>query len=166
MIGEMLSVNSMSLRLALQATACLALGLTGSYLLRHRAARAHQVLLLGLVSAIVLPALYFMVGHLGIGVLAPQDAASAEETAVPWTVGTTDAEAGLAVAPARTSAQTPPAAIAMPTPITAVPTHPMPTARVSPRDVLLTCWLAASCILLGHLLQSSCLSYIETGLSL
>ena len=55
MIGEMLSANSMALRLVLQATACLALGLIGSYLLRHGAARAHQVLLLGLVSAVVLP---------------------------------------------------------------------------------------------------------------
>ncbi|MBP7053911.1 MAG: hypothetical protein KBE65_23100 [Phycisphaerae bacterium] len=43
--------------LAWQSTTCLTAGLGGSYLLRRRAVRAHQVLLLALVAAIFIPAI-------------------------------------------------------------------------------------------------------------
>jgi len=152
MIGEMLSLNPMVLRLALQATACLALGLVGSYLLRHRAARAHQVLFLGLVSAVALPASYLMIGRLGIGILAPPDVAPPQEAAVPWTVETMDVDALPAAIAAHTSAQTPPAEMAVPDRAEAVLIHPTRTPRVPPGRVLLACWTVTSCILFGHLL--------------
>ena len=152
MMGEMLSVSPVALRLTVQATACLALGLTGSYLLRHRAARAHQVLFLGIVSAVALPVSHLMVGHLGIGVLAPQDATSAPGTDVSWTVGTTVSETLSTVMLAHTSLQPQSPEVAMPGPVRAVSVYPMNTPRVSVRRVLFTGWAATSCVLLAHLL--------------
>jgi beta-lactamase regulating signal transducer with metallopeptidase domain len=56
--------------LLVQSTACLAAGLAGSNLLRRRAARAHQVLLTGLLAALLLPATYLLVRHFQWGLLA------------------------------------------------------------------------------------------------
>ncbi len=60
--------------LLLQGSACLGLGLIGSYLWARRPARAHQVLLIAMVVCVVLPGLYLGVQALGLGVLqkAPQ----------------------------------------------------------------------------------------------
>jgi len=70
MIDELFSEGPWLLLLA-QSTACLAAGLAASYVLRHRPARAHQVLLTALLAAVLMPILYLSVGHLGLGLLAP-----------------------------------------------------------------------------------------------
>ena len=57
MISEILAEHPWLWPLAWQSTLCLAAGLGGSFLLRRHAVRAHQVLLLGLVAAVLIPAL-------------------------------------------------------------------------------------------------------------
>jgi beta-lactamase regulating signal transducer with metallopeptidase domain len=57
--------------LLVQGTACLAVGLAASHALRHRPARAHQVLLTALLASVLMPILYLSVGRLGLGILAP-----------------------------------------------------------------------------------------------
>ncbi len=57
MIGNIFAEHPWLGPLAWQSTLCLAAGLGGSFLLRRRAVRAHQVLLLGLVAAVLIPAL-------------------------------------------------------------------------------------------------------------
>ncbi|MFC1760614.1 M56 family metallopeptidase [Planctomycetota bacterium] len=63
-----------------QGTACLALGLAGSLLLRRHAARAHQVLRLGMLAAILVPILSFFVRQQGLGVLPPMPAQVSVDT--------------------------------------------------------------------------------------
>ena len=57
MISEVLVQHPWLWTLAWQSTICLAAGLAGSILLRRRPARAHQLLLLSLIAAILIPAL-------------------------------------------------------------------------------------------------------------
>ncbi len=56
MIGEAIVRHPWLWALVWQSTTCLAAGLVGSYFLRRRAVRAHQVLFLGLVAAVLIPA--------------------------------------------------------------------------------------------------------------
>ncbi len=58
------------LLLLVQGTACLAVGLAFSYGLRHRPARAHQVLLTALLASVLMPTLYLAAGYYGLGLLA------------------------------------------------------------------------------------------------
>jgi beta-lactamase regulating signal transducer with metallopeptidase domain len=57
MIGTVFAQHAWLWMLAWQSTLCLAAGLGGSLLLRRRPARAHQVLLIGLIAAAAIPAL-------------------------------------------------------------------------------------------------------------
>ena len=57
MISEIFAEHLWLWPLAWQSTLCLAAGLGGSVLLRRHAVRAHQILLLGLVAAVLIPAL-------------------------------------------------------------------------------------------------------------
>jgi len=68
MIGELFS-GSLWLRLSTQATLCVAAGLAASYLMHHRAARAHRVLLISLVVAVVTPGTYVLARHFQLGLL-------------------------------------------------------------------------------------------------
>jgi len=54
-----------------QGTLCLALGLTASLLLRRHAARAHQVLRLGMLAALLVPVLSMAVQRRNLGILPP-----------------------------------------------------------------------------------------------
>jgi len=65
------------LLLLIQGTACLAAGLAASYVLRHRPARAHQVLLTALLAALLMPTLYVAAGYYGLGLLAAPCSTSA-----------------------------------------------------------------------------------------
>jgi len=88
MIGEMIPVN-LGLLLLAQGTLCLAAGLATSYVLRRRAARAHQSLLTALAIAVLLPGLYLLVHHLELGALPPGQPPALRQTAgpsVPMTV--------------------------------------------------------------------------------
>jgi beta-lactamase regulating signal transducer with metallopeptidase domain len=57
MIGEMAAEQTWAWTLAWQSTACVAVGLGGSFIWRHRPARAHRVLLLAMIAAVVVPVL-------------------------------------------------------------------------------------------------------------
>ncbi|MBN2316683.1 MAG: HEAT repeat domain-containing protein [Sedimentisphaerales bacterium] len=50
-----------------QSTIFAILGLTGSYILKHRSSRAHQVLLLSMVAAVIVPAASMFVKYFGWG---------------------------------------------------------------------------------------------------
>lgn len=52
-------------------TFCLTAGLAASFLLRHRAARAHQVLLTALLASLLMPGVYVLARHFHLGVLPP-----------------------------------------------------------------------------------------------
>lgn len=58
-----------TLTLLLQGSACLALGLISSTLWARRPARAHQILLMGLIACVFLPGLYLAVQVLELGLL-------------------------------------------------------------------------------------------------
>ena len=53
-----------------QSTLFAVFGLAGSFLLRHRPARASQVLFLAIIAAVLLPAMSMLVRHYGLGLLA------------------------------------------------------------------------------------------------
>jgi hypothetical protein len=55
--------------LLLKSAVCIAGGLLASSVLRHRAARAHQVLLLATIAALLAPAASLFVRHYGLGLL-------------------------------------------------------------------------------------------------
>ncbi|MCL5279400.1 MAG: hypothetical protein M1376_05800, partial [Planctomycetes bacterium] len=57
-----------------QGTVCLAAGLAASYMLRHRPARSHQVLLTALLASVLMPTLYVAAGHYGFGLLTSKSA--------------------------------------------------------------------------------------------
>ncbi len=69
--GALLSDGHLIVVLATQATCCIAAGLAASYLWQRRAARAHRILLAGLLASIVMPLTYLLVRHLGLGILTP-----------------------------------------------------------------------------------------------
>ncbi|MBN1806322.1 MAG: hypothetical protein JW837_13825 [Sedimentisphaerales bacterium] len=62
--------------LLLQSTIFMALGLTGSFLFKRRAARAHQALLLGVIIALLLPFMSVLVNHYGLGLLEAESSSS------------------------------------------------------------------------------------------
>ena len=87
MIAELLSENQFVWMCLWQSTACAAAGIIGSFILRHRPARAHQVLLLAIIAAVAMPAMSVLVKHLDLGLLSAEPAAvrSEREVAPPET---------------------------------------------------------------------------------
>jgi beta-lactamase regulating signal transducer with metallopeptidase domain len=63
MMGELFAQHPWLWPLAWQSTTCLAAGLWASFLLRRRPARAHQLLLLSLVAAMLVPVMSGIVRH-------------------------------------------------------------------------------------------------------
>jgi len=136
--------------LLFQGTGCLAAGLALSYVLGRRAARAHQMLLVALLAAVLTPGLYLLVKHFELGVLT-----------APTPVGQTatlDEPADLAVVadatsagPILTAGPDDGPAIEPSTPGTA-PAIREATARNIPwTGICLICWAVASTGSLGHL---------------
>ena len=74
MMAELLSENGFLWTCLWQSTACVAAGLIGSFILRHRPARAHQVLLLAMIAAVAMPAMSVLVRHLDLGLLSAEPA--------------------------------------------------------------------------------------------
>jgi beta-lactamase regulating signal transducer with metallopeptidase domain len=87
MIAELLSENQFVWMCLWQSTACAAAGIIGSFILRHRPARAHQVLLLAIIAAVAVLAMSVLVKHLDLGLLSAEPAAvrSEREVAPPET---------------------------------------------------------------------------------
>lgn len=87
MIAELLSENQFVWTCLWQSTACAAAGIIGSFILRHRPARAHQLLLLAIIAAVGVPAMSVLVKHLDLGLFSAEPAAvrSEREVALPET---------------------------------------------------------------------------------
>ncbi len=68
MISELFSENAFLWTCIWQSTACMAAGLASSFFLRRRPARAHQVLLLAMIAAVIVPIMSALVEHYELGV--------------------------------------------------------------------------------------------------
>ncbi|MCP4592104.1 MAG: hypothetical protein GY842_15325, partial [bacterium] len=138
--------------LLLQGTACLGLGLAGSYLWRRRAARAHQILLVGLLASVVMPALYVSVQHFELGLLATRAPAVPSEPlefTAPAPLRSSDPPMLIASTveyePLAAEATAPAAPVS-------IPTEETTAVRIPWSLVLLTGWLVMSVVLLSRLL--------------
>lgn len=74
-----------------QSTLLIVIGLAGSFLLRHRPARAFQVLLLAMIAAVVVPAMSLLVKHFELGAFVAESIALQPETldlysAIPYEI--------------------------------------------------------------------------------
>lgn len=140
MIGEIVSEDHVWLLLLMQVTACVALGLVGSGLLKRHAARAHQALLAGLLAAILMPALYVAVKHLELGLLVSEmPAPPAADTDFSIVDGT-----AIVPLPATEIEYDPVAA----TQVSAGEAAPV---RLPWRAILMASWGATTALLLGRL---------------
>ncbi len=74
MTGEIFSADSFLWMCVWQSTIFLVAGLLGSFLLQRRSARAHQVLLLSMIAAVVVPAASALVKRYELGVFAAKPA--------------------------------------------------------------------------------------------
>jgi len=70
MTGEIFSADSSLWMCVWQSTFFLVTGLLGSFLLRRHSARAHQVVLLAMIAAVIVPAAGALVKHYELGVFA------------------------------------------------------------------------------------------------
>ncbi len=77
MTGEISSLESFVWTCLWQSMVLIAVGLAASFLLRRRSSRAHQVLLLSIVAAVIVPVVSVLVRHYELGVFV------AEPVAVP-----------------------------------------------------------------------------------
>ncbi|HCO94877.1 MAG TPA: hypothetical protein DIU00_13155, partial [Phycisphaerales bacterium] len=72
MTGEIFSADSFFVSCLWQSTISLAAGLLGSFLLRRHSARAHQVLFLAMIAAVIVPAASLLVKQYELGMFAAE----------------------------------------------------------------------------------------------
>ena len=117
MTGEILSVEPLVWICLWQSTIFVAAGLAGSFLLRRRSSRAHQILLLSIIAAVVAPAISTIVKHSELGLfvaepVAAQSQLETEDFSLPGFVAQgIEYEAGsvdVALTPVTTVPQSPP----------------------------------------------------------
>ena len=70
MIGELFSEDAFLWNCVWQSTICITAGLAASFAFRHWSARAHRVLLLSMVAALIVPVMSVIVKHFELGVFA------------------------------------------------------------------------------------------------
>jgi beta-lactamase regulating signal transducer with metallopeptidase domain len=95
MTGGIFSAESFLWSCLWQSTIFLAAGLLGSYLLRHRTARAHRVLFLAMIAAVTVPAASLFVKHYELGLFVAEPVAiqsPIENRAIHETTGNISAE--------------------------------------------------------------------------
>ena len=141
MIGEMI-FESLGVLLVAQGTACLALGLAASCVLRHRAARAHQALLTALLASVLMPSLYLAAGHWELGLLASRTTPPAQEA--------TETQP-LDIPPPTTALAYEPGPPVIGEPVAEDPAYDAATTRVPWGIIGLACWIAATATLLIRL---------------
>jgi len=153
MISELFSTRSLWALLLLQSTACISVGLVASLLWRRHAARAHQTLLLGMLTSVLTPAVYVAVRHFDLGLLVTE--ASVSDVVVPFE---NHFDPALFRDVAATELSTIQIAITRPAPNVAemtatTPPADEPTAATVPRNaVWQICWIVATALLAGRLL--------------
>ncbi|KPK38692.1 MAG: hypothetical protein AMJ65_12500, partial [Phycisphaerae bacterium SG8_4] len=144
MTGEIFSIKSFVWTCIWQSTVLTALGLAASFLLRHRSSRAHQVLLLSIISAMIVPAISTLVKHYELGIFA------AEPVGMPPQLDTQSIASDLGT-PGRVAQdvgyETGPIEGSMPSVTTDLQDAPLPWARIA-----LCGWIVASLILAIRLL--------------
>ncbi len=158
-----LFTSDLWLLLLIQGTACLAAGLAASYALRRRPARAHQVLCMALLAAVLMPGLYLSARRFGLGVLAAPGAPSCS-TPAPGGVFSPAEGIGLpnaffrvwgpgwdTSAPLSTIEITDESAPVSEEPVTETPAWGTTAACVPWALMGAACWLAATAVLLGRL---------------
>jgi bla regulator protein BlaR1 len=91
MIGEIFSAESFFRICLWQSTIFIAAGLIGSFILRHRSARAHQVLLLAMIAAVVVPVFSILVKHYELGLFAAEPIVIRTETEYQATISNIEA---------------------------------------------------------------------------
>jgi len=151
MIGEIVSESHLWLLLLLQGTACVGLGLAGSYALRRRAARTHQILLIGVVASLVMPALYVSVQHFELGILTSKAPVTSEPQEFVATAPLSDVAPPIPVAAA---VEHKPLVVEATAPVVPAspPVEETTAVRVPWSMVLLVGWIVVSVLLLGRLL--------------
>ena len=99
MTGEIFSADFWLWMCVWQSTIFLVAGLLGSFLLRRHSARAHQVVLLAMIAAVIVPVAGALVKHYELGVFAGKSPAidpqgersvSVDDHEAAGTVGTED----------------------------------------------------------------------------
>ncbi|MBN1360177.1 MAG: hypothetical protein JW993_06275 [Sedimentisphaerales bacterium] len=130
-----------------QCTVCLAAGMAGSYLLRRYAARAHQVLLTGLLASALVPATYLLARHLGLGVLPPQAATLYDAQPGSFVINDVTVESPPAVAVASQAS-----VAELPESPAPGPAHTAPAPRIPWVAILLWAWALGTTLLLTRLL--------------
>jgi len=143
MMGEQFTQHPWLWPLAWQSTACLAAGLGVSFLLRRRPARAHQLLLLSLTAAILIPVLSSVVRQNQWGLFEAERTVSVHE-AQPFIV---QANPAAATATPMSDASVEPTDGGTTLSMTSAPA----TAGIRWETALPLLWLAASTILLLRL---------------
>jgi len=147
MIGEIFSGNPWLL-LITQATLCITLGLAAGFLLRHSAARAHQVLLTALLAAILTPGVYTLVRHFQLGILASEPAPVSFQTMEP--VGSFDTPVA-SMPPTEVEYEPAPPEDSEPPVATVPPPAEVAVAPLPWDTICLGCWITLTAILLGRL---------------
>ncbi len=135
--------------LAVYGSILLLTGLTASYGYKRHSARAHQILVLFMLGAMIIPGLHLLVKNLKWGLLPSKPLPETAVVSVPTTVGTTEVTAPVTMAP--------------------LPSVPLENDTASPVIDKTTSinwnlyisgvWLLASALLLGR----TVLAYIRTG---
>jgi beta-lactamase regulating signal transducer with metallopeptidase domain/thiol-disulfide isomerase/thioredoxin len=154
MIGTVFAQHAWLWMLAWQSTLCLAAGLGGSLLLRRRPARAHQVLLIGLIAAAAIPALSYTVKQHGWGLFT-------EKSVVPPVLVRT--EPIVADSPAATPDWSP---TVEPAHTATGPVQPSAVASVQATEFHPARWLPAAWILIGCALLIRLVARFLAGLRL
>ncbi|MFC1637083.1 M56 family metallopeptidase, partial [Planctomycetota bacterium] len=141
MISEILSVEPFLWSCLWQSTIFLIAGLLGSFFLRHHSARAHRVLFLAMIAAVVVPATSILVKHYELGIFTVEPAViqpPIENHAVHKATGIISNEA---IKPALAQINQD-----LPSPMTASGVAKFPW-----RSALFCAWIAASLILATRL---------------
>jgi beta-lactamase regulating signal transducer with metallopeptidase domain len=172
MTTQLLSQNAFLFQCIWQSTICIALGISGSYLLRRRPARAHQLLLLAVIAAVIVPVMSTLVRHYNLGLfVAPIPSAAPLENTVKFNYDQPEEVAAVKSAHTRLSAFEKSAAPAVSSAPEAI--------RIPWVAILIAGWIGATTILLARLLVTFALgvrllgraepvqrSDIEQGMSL
>ena len=142
MISEAIARYPWLWTLAWQSTVCLATGLVGSHLLRRRAVRAHQILLLGLIAAALIPTVSQVVKRNGWGLFEAERTVPRQEQSLP----------AAQIDPVATAPQTIGDAVVSPRAVENTVVASAPVAeRFDSTGIILLLWLAASAALLLRL---------------
>lgn len=133
-----------------QSTVCLAVGLLASVGLRRRPARAHRVLFMALLAAVLTPGLYLSARYFGWGILAPHTIRSCSTPAPEGVPAPVEGD-WAASAPPLTAEDIDEQAPQSAEPVAEAPASAVPETHVAWTTIGAVCWLVVTGVLLGRL---------------